>query len=136
MTEYSCTGPGSGTVPYCVAAGNQISDPSPLTGALAKGSFPNLRRLSLDHNLIGDGSMHALASRLAAPTDVGLRRLGLDELYVECNAARDESTRAVQDYFMPGDETPVKGEASARQVCEAASVSIYRCLGGAKDPTS
>lgn len=50
--------------------------------------FPRLRRLSLDHNLMGDEGMGSLASALESGLD-------LDELYVECNPASDEATKKV-----------------------------------------
>ena len=107
---------------------------APLTDALRAGGLPSLRRLALDHNLLDDGPMRALATALATPTEAGLARLGLDELYVEHNAAGEEATQIVQDYFLLDEEDEaVAGKregGSAREVCETVSVSLYRCLGG------
>ena len=98
---------------------------------LRAGGLPSLRRLALDHNLLDDGPMRALATALASPTEAGLARLGLDELYVEHNAASEEAMQAVQDYFLLDEEDEaVARNGSAREVCETVSVSLYRCLGG------
>lgn len=120
------------TLNWLNLSGNQISDALPLTEALRAGRFPHLRRLSLDHNLLDDDCMRSLANALATPTDAGLTRLGLDELYVECNPASAEATQAVQACFLldEGDDRTATRERSSREICETVSVSLYRCLGG------
>ena len=76
--------------------------------------------------------MRELAAALATPTAMGVARLGLDELYVECNPATDAVTRVIQDQFLlEVDDMPARSahDGSARDVCVAVSVKLYRGLG-------
>lgn len=119
------------TINWLNLGDNQIADPAPLVDALQAGRFPQLRRLNLDHNLLTDDGMRNLATALGSPTSLGTLRLGLDELYVEYNAAGEVRTKAVEAYFLldDGDEATKSGPAGARQVCEMVSVNLYRGLG-------
>jgi len=114
-----------GTLEWLNCSGNQIAQPgaAALASALIDGHFPQLRRLGLNHNQLGDDAMHTLASAL----DGGVT---LDELYVECNPASEEAIQGIQSRWQQEDtKAPRETSLSARQACEAASTSIYRGLG-------
>lgn len=125
------------TLSWLNLSGNQIADPGPLAEVLRSGRLPHLRRLSLDHNIIRDEQMRALATALAAPTLLGSTRLGLEELYIECNPASEALTTAIQEQFLVREDGAGSDRAAwssgsgsyGRALCEAVSISVYKSLG-------
>jgi hypothetical protein len=102
----------------------QISDEGVgvIASALVSNRLHSLRRLSLDHNMLGDDGMDALAAALE-------HGVPLQELYVECNPASDAATRSVLAFFGQEEEERERPPQTARSACEKVAVSCHKGLG-------
>ena len=120
-----------GQLEWLNLSGNQIAEKgtAAIAAALLKGRFPRLRRLSLDHDRLGDGAMHSLASALelgGTTLDELSSSARWTELYVECNPASEAATRRVQEHF-----DDVGGEAQRPPpahggTCARISISLHQ----------
>ncbi|KAL1529734.1 hypothetical protein AB1Y20_000670 [Prymnesium parvum] len=98
---------------------NQIANSGGLSvsRALADRHFKCLRRLSLDHNQLGDKAMDALTSALSRGTE-------LTELYVDFNPASDDAIQAVQLFFEDEAEPVYSRSQHGQSTCSWVSNSL------------
>ena len=114
------TGVAHDSIEWINLANNQIADEgaAAMANALLLCKFEGLRRLSLDHNQLGDGAMDSLASALEKGVE-------LQELYVGFNPASNDAIARV--HALTGEEEELKAP-RPQSACEKVSLSLHDAI--------